>query len=382
LEPTTDHPFYPRAFDGWALTASIFLDKVHPGFITNTLCASDLTRQARFAALAETDMNAPKSMAERLHRATDNQDLPSGCNPLAEIARSLLVLRPRAILEAVYGSCPDGLLGLLRRVDALPMDRDLYRAAFTIFDDPANRSRAEIIAQIPGPISGTKLSLISRLDPALVHKSLADRLYNDRLQIEGLHAFLTLIRTLCDATDKEITRSLDHLGPHAKLKSWTIQWLRRQTRLPIQPPIPPEDHRFQILFGEALYQHSLEFKNCLKDRLAYPALGRVLYYRWHGDRPAVLELGALSENRWFLSDLRGPRNVTVDAEVQTAIRAALKDHGVLCRANLMMPRAAAAGLHHLLDIWGFQWGGEIDDDDEVDGILLAGQAVTADQEVA
>jgi hypothetical protein len=52
-----------------------------------------------------------------------------------------------------------------------------------------------------------------------------------------------------------------------------------------------------------------------------------------------------------LGDLLGPRNTLLDAETKAAIRAALREHGVLYGVHPVMPRAAAAGLSHLLQLW-------------------------------
>lgn len=379
--PSIDHPLYPRAYDGWALTTSILLDKACPGFLADTLCADNLTRQVRFAALAEMDISQPEILAQHLHNAAHNQHHP-GRNPLVEIAGSLLVLRPRVVLEALYGSCPDGLLGLLRRLDASPVDRDLYRAAHTVFSDPVHRRRAEILLQTPGTITATKLSILSRLDPMLVHKGIVDRVYGDRVQIEGLHAFLSLIRTLCDATDEEIARSIDQLAPGTKLTTWAVQWLRRQVRLPVQPPIPADDRRFEVLFGEALYACASEFRNCLKGYLASPALGQVLYFRWTGTTPAVLELAAHSEGRWVLGDMLGPRNTLIDAKTKADIRAALTEHSVIYALGPTMPRAAAAGLSYLLELWGVPWEEATTDTQDNLSYVDADLQVMADRGVA
>jgi hypothetical protein len=378
---TFNYPLYPRAYDGWALTASIFLDRACPGFLADTLCANNLARQVRFATLAAMDMNSPEVLAERLHKAANNQNLSLGRDPLVEIARALLILRPCVVLEAVYGSCPNGLLGLLARLDASPVDRDLYRAVHTIFSNPAHRPRAEILLQTHGPITGTKLSILNRLDPLLVHKGVVDRVYGDGVQIGGLHAFLSLIRTLCDATDEEITRSIDKLAPRTKLTTWAVQWLRRQVRLAVQPPIPADDRRFQVLFGEALYECASEFRNCLKGYLANPALGKVLYFRWTGTTPAVLELETHSEGRWVLGDMLGPRNTLIDAETKAHIRAALTEHDVLYARGPTMPRPAAAGLSYLLELWGVPREEATTDIQDDMGYVVANLGVLADQGV-
>jgi hypothetical protein len=104
----------------------------------------------------------------------------------------------------------------------------------------------------------------------------------ERAQIDGLHQFLRLIRLTCDATDQAIAESLDQLAPDASLSTWAERWLRRMVRLPIASPIPPHDADFRPLFGEDLIRHGQQYRNCGAQRLAYPMIGRHIFFEWLG----------------------------------------------------------------------------------------------------
>ncbi len=148
---TSDYPLYPRAYEGWALTASIPLDRAYPGFVADTLCADNLTRQVRFAAIAAMQVEKSSAIASGMHEA-DQTACQRESDPPIEIARALVSLRPRQIVEAVYGSVPDGCLGVMARLGDIPISPDprIYRLLWTLFDGPHHRERARLLAQTQG----------------------------------------------------------------------------------------------------------------------------------------------------------------------------------------------------------------------------------------
>jgi hypothetical protein len=115
LVPTTDRPLYARAFDGWALTTSILFDRAYPGLVADTLCADSLIRQVRFAAFAAMRVEEPSAIASRIC-APAHGIRQFKSNPTADIVHALVSLRPRLIVEAVYGLVPDGFLGVMARL--------------------------------------------------------------------------------------------------------------------------------------------------------------------------------------------------------------------------------------------------------------------------
>ena len=69
-------------------------------------------------------------------------------------SRALILMKPRRVIEALFGSCPDGYLGLLARLGCDPQyGKETYRAAFDLFADPRNRRRAKVLGQLPGRIT-------------------------------------------------------------------------------------------------------------------------------------------------------------------------------------------------------------------------------------
>ena len=263
----------PRPFSGFNLQTACRLDAAYPGYLNHVLHAHALKRSAHFAAYPEIDFSQPEILATRLRAL-----MPSVCeasvDPVAQIVRALMLLPPRTILSGLYGSVPDGLLGLLSRLGFEPLsDRSDYRLAFSLFADPMHKARAKLLRQIEGQIASAKIQIAARLDPALLHRSVLDRLY-DVEQVEVLHAALTLIRAAVPGVNDEVLRrSLHGLSPSDHdLSEWIARWLRRMERVPITPPIPPGDAELRLLHGADMVELGRRFRNCAADRIASVAL--------------------------------------------------------------------------------------------------------------
>src|ERR1700712_2701958 len=127
LSPALSPMQQPRPFNGFYLQTACKLDAACPGYLNRILHASSLKRSVQFAAYLEIDFSQPEMMATRL-RSLAPSVCDSSLDPVAQIARALIQLTPRTILKGLYGSLPDGLLGLMSRIgpDPLP-DRADYR---------------------------------------------------------------------------------------------------------------------------------------------------------------------------------------------------------------------------------------------------------------
>jgi|SRR5215211_7518867 hypothetical protein len=103
--------FKPRAFTtGWALQAASLIDTHCPSLLNHLLTATDRKRHVIFATLADLRLTSPDDLAARLRKIAP-ADCLTTLNPLAQIGRALIVSKPRHIIEAVFGSVPDGLMG-------------------------------------------------------------------------------------------------------------------------------------------------------------------------------------------------------------------------------------------------------------------------------
>ena len=213
MDLTATHPLQPRPFGGFFLEVASKLDAACPGYLNRVLYASDLKRSIQFAAYPEIDFSRPKVMADRLRTLAPDACCPS-LDPVAQIARGLLALYPRNIARAVFGSVPEGFLGVLGRIggDPLPDPAD-YRLAFNLFTDPANKARAKLLRQKGGQVSAKHLRIAATLSLVLVHQQVFERVRGE-FAAESLNMAVDLIREVHPAVTNEVLQaSLDGLSP-------------------------------------------------------------------------------------------------------------------------------------------------------------------------
>lgn len=152
------------------------------------------------------------ALANRLARVVSPSGVDDAEADRAVIGRALAVLRPREIVEAVFETVPDGVLGLLARLgpDPLP-DPTLYRMAFNLYADPQCRRRAALLRQVEGRVSPAQVVAAARLPELLLRKTVLDKIHDPPVQLASLTAFVDYIRVVCEADDAAIAHSLNDL---------------------------------------------------------------------------------------------------------------------------------------------------------------------------
>ena len=315
--------FQPRVVSGWALRPLCELDAASPHFLGHVLHASPLKRQAVFAAVAELERD-PRTMASALGCASDIE-----CrDPLAQVARALVLLKPHDVIRAVYGVAPDGLLGTLKRVGADPFGRPgLYGDLFRLFEQPDERERADLLRQARGNLNENRLEVALALDPALLHQ----RAFEHVTDLDGadqVNAAVRLIRaTVSTATLAELRRSVAVLPQNVELSAWAASWLRKLDRPLAEPPIQ-SDADLTVLTVADLRAASMQLRNCLRGRILHVASGRDCYVVATASPGAVAELRRTSDGRWVLFDIWGPGNEPPDQQIVAAMRGKLEAAGV------------------------------------------------------
>ena len=160
--PTPERLFRPRPFAGWALVSSCRLAAAFPSLLSHAVQCSPLKRQSLFACFAEIDWSRPDSMGDRLSHVAPAD--ASAREPLLLIARSVVATRAAAVLEAVFGSVPDGLLGVMKRLGDQPFTHPgLYRLLHELMGNPIHRARAKVLTQISG-LNATTIQIVRDLD--------------------------------------------------------------------------------------------------------------------------------------------------------------------------------------------------------------------------
>lgn len=346
---------HPRPFRGYALEVAVCLEAANPHFLLRILHGSSLTRQCFFMLAAEIDLRHPEAFLDRI--AEHAPDVLSDLNYLdvhVRLARAVILLKPRRLIQTMFGTCPEGFPGLLARLGPDPLyPSKIYRQAFELFADRRHRRRAKVLQQLVGLVQADHISVVSQLDDVLVHVRVLERAQHR--EVAALNAFAETIVDLCNATPATITESLDALpvaGTGANMSDWVQAWIARQVRFNVEPPIPSNDPDFRLFIGDELRALGRRYRNCASQRQPHTFLGDRLVYEWtRPGQPAVLELLRVTsgtETRWVCKDLLTARNRRVSSEVAAAVQAKLAQHGILLTSLTRLP-ADKQALHDLLD---------------------------------
>lgn len=355
MEQVERQPHLPRPVLGYALDVAARLESVHSNFLLRLLYSSDLSRQIFYAFCVECGLDQSQLFIDRI--AERAPDVLTGTECLGEVertARALILLKPRQVIECVYGQCPNGFLGLLSRLGCDPQGtKETYRAAFDLFSNPRHRQRAKVLGQLPGRVTAEHIAVVAGLDDVLVHRVAVHR--TKPAEVDALNAFARMIVELCNATPETIKHSLDKLNLDTKgvgMDEWARGWLGRQVRLPFDPPIPSEEPDLKLRLGVELDSLGRRFRNCAASRKSFTFLSeRVLYEVVKPGEQAVVELRRLTtgdQTNWACEDLRGKSNRRVSPELATWVQSKLDQHGILYQ-SLTPPAVEEQALHKLLD---------------------------------
>jgi len=347
--------FLPREFRGYSLNFASRLEASLPHFILKILYASSILRQTIFAVAAEVDLDRPRDFLDRIaHHAPDALAGIEHLDPLAQVARALILMKPKSTLGALYGTCPDGLLGAFSRFGSAPLYApETYRQTFDIFARPENRGRAKALGQLEGQLRAEHVVVAAGLDDVLQHRVVLER--TKPAEVPALNAFAGMIVDLCDATPQAIKESLDSLPTGTKgvkIGEWAQSWMGRQVRLPVLSPIPVRDPDLRICLGAEQASLGRRYRNCAASRMSYAFLGERVLVEWiRPGEQAVIELAAVqsgSEQRWEVTQLLGPRNRRAKTAVVAAIRERLDGLGILYQST-PFSSAEQDGLQSLLE---------------------------------
>lgn len=371
-----------REFRGYALNFAARLEASSPHLILRLLQASNLSRQVFFAAAAEVDLDHPDVLLAQIReRAPDVLADLGHLDPVAQVGRALILLKPRRVLEALYGTCPDGLLGAFSRFGSMPLyGGEVYRQTFDIFARPENRGRAKALGQLEGQLRAEHIVVAADLDGALQHRAVLER--TKPAEVPALNAFAQMIVDLCGATPELIRESLDRLPLGTKgvrMTEWAEGWLARQVRLPFDPPIPASDPDMNLRLGRELDDLGRRLRNCAAQRKSFTFLGeRLIYEVVKPGEPAVLELLRLTsgdQTNWVCEDLRAPRNRRVSPETAAWVQRKLDQYGIFYQ-SVAHPSAEKQALHRLVDhTTAFAWDRQREapddegDDTDLDALL-------------
>lgn len=380
MEQVERQPHYPRPVQGYALDAAAKLEAASPHFLLKLLFSSARLRQSFFAFAGESYLDRPRDFLDRVaQHAPEVLHGLDHLDPIAQVARALILMKPRRTIQALYGECPDGFLGLLSRLGCDPQyGKETYRAAFGLFADPRNRHRAKVLGQLPGRITAEHIAVVAGLDDVLLHRAVLER--TKPAEVQALNTFAEMIADLCNATPTSIRESLDQLAvgtQGCKMAEWAEGWMARQVHLPFAAPIPATDPDLKLRLGRELDDLGRRFRNCAAQRKSFTFLGeRLIFEVVKPGEQAVLELLRLTsgdQTHWVCEDLRGPRNKRVSPEMAAWVQSKLDRHGIFYQ-SVSHPTVEEQALHRLVDhTTAFAWDRQreaADDDADLDRLLV------------
>lgn len=299
---------------GWATGLLIDYDTRAPGLLRRALSASPQRRQAIFSALAH-----------QHEQGRHDQGIGVGGRAADALALFLRDGSPRGLVEAVYGSCPSGLLGALERIGLKPLRSSRsYRDLHILFLDPAEKHRAIGLRHI-GNITDHTIQIVMALRAPFSTHGVISRLRH----IGEAKAFMRGVdivqRINSKATDEAILDAVAALRPETRLPTLIDRLVKRADVMPA-PPIPHDEEVRVFASATEVIAAGRHYRNCLRSKLRDILSGQSGYVVFRGG--AIMEFSRLSHGGWLYVGCHGPRNFPVSEDIEDAARRKAVAHGI------------------------------------------------------
>ncbi|HRD26681.1 MAG TPA: hypothetical protein PLO65_00110 [Caulobacter sp.] len=316
---------------GWALDQVVQIDDAAPGFLARVCRARLQWRQALWACLAA----AGATSGEVVFRLTgDDGWLTASRRPvIAEFAAVAPKASARDLIEASYRSCPDGLLGALRKLHGQPFGLpDFYGLLHRLFasDDPLDRRRRAALEQC-GTLDECRLeAVLAMSDPGLLVPGVVNGLDGEEA-VRRFERDVAIIRRLCSwATDDAIKEAVTQ-ARERRSRPFLAAMLSRADRLfPETHPCDadPDLERFPIAKAREVGQ---SFRNCLSPERILPqaASGVWAMILWRGAE-LLIETRLLDSGAWAVHRVHAAGNQRVERQTLLRVRDRLAPLGVVC----------------------------------------------------
>lgn len=316
---------------GWALDAIVALDDARPGFLAFVCRARLKFRQALWACLAQGGATDPNVLVALTGEGHWHGAGPS--NITAEFAAVAPKSGARALIEAAFGSCPDGLLGVLSRLHGQPLSQpELYGHLHRLFvsDDALDHARRTVLQRCAildeSHIRGT----LALNDRGLIAPGVLQHLDGEQAA-HRLEREVAIVRRLCTwADDEAIQKAILKSRERAHRPFLIAMLARADRRWPETHPCDqdPDLRRFPI--GEAR-EIGRRFRNCLSaDRiLPQAASGVWAMVTWEVEN-LLIETRRLDCGTWAVHRVHSAGNQRVRRDTLLKVRTKLAPLGVLC----------------------------------------------------
>jgi hypothetical protein len=256
----------------------------------------------------------------------------------AELANVLRRERARVVIEHVFGSVEDGLLGALGRLGTEPLPSPgSYAGLHALFRRAEDRKKGDALQHV-GQITGMMLRVLDALDPRWVHRETLTRIETTADAIVFNHAVAFAQRVCSRATDEAVADAIARLQPTSTLIGLVQRFVRRADNFPAHPIQGDGEVRPFNLAADFLGA-ARAYRNCLSEKIEVALVGRAAFAEFR--REAILELRPLADGfGWMLWEVHVARNMPVPSGIKQAAEAKC--------ASLGIPRVDAdAGIDRL-----------------------------------
>ncbi len=313
-----------RPPSGWTVEPFCKLDEVAPGFLRQVTSSRPQWRHAVAMAVANGLLDHPDRFLERA--LGEEPGLPWS-DLTARTAKSLLMMSPAAIIDASFGSCPDGLVGALRKLSFEPLSLEAFLALHAVFHDPSLAPQRRTLTQLAHLDEGY-FEAIMILDRAILSPVVVRRVRDGR-GAERLNALLTSLRRFCStATDAALTKSVSDLQPDTSTAEWARSWLARADQNVPAPPWSGGDGLIALTSGELLAMAGRSTRTCIRTRVSTMLAGRAAYYL--EPNAGVIACVVRTTTGWLTTQIVGTANGSVLPRVRDSVFDILESNGVPC----------------------------------------------------
>lgn len=241
--------------------------------------------------------------------------------------------KSRDIISDAFGRCPNGYVSGLKRLGPVARSGDFYRSLFHVL------ARGGALAQCVHrmrTISDEDVASLSSLPDGIISDRMIALFQKAKLPTFTWSEVLWLASRIVD---------VDELAPARKAMSRThnpvdyILGLVRQLPFP-QPPFEARDQLVPVTSGDELAGAARSFRNCLADREVLTGAilavlsGRRYFFRWQGERSALLAFDQVGSFGWTVSEASGRRNERLSSHLLLEITKSLEGEPSVCAGSL------------------------------------------------
>ena len=286
----------------WALARITELDIVAPGLAGIFLRASDERRQVLAAFLA----------VEGGGRAPDQ-----------ETADILMTSRHDDLLRRAFINVPTGYRSALGRAGRTIHPKRFYRYLHLVLSARGERQSHDVVQQLSA-LDPTRLRVL-RVLPEALRSSRLVALHRDVAHARETAAlYRLLVETGVDADT--FAKALKEAETARQLSECWRRWSWR-VRFP-EPPVAASPTYTPVTEAPELKRLALRFQNCGRRYLADVLEGRHAFAIFDSDAGEAVVHLRHRDDRWWLKDAIGRRNLPISSTLRREVEAHLACHGI------------------------------------------------------